>query len=69
MPSRWSPTIVGAPRLGRYQLFGNLFPRIVMTSITPFGQDGPYAAMAGSELIVSALGGVLTLCGDPDRRR
>lgn len=25
MPARWSPTIVGAPRLGRYQVFGNLF--------------------------------------------
>jgi uncharacterized protein YgbK (DUF1537 family) len=25
MPGRWSPTIVGAPRLGRYQVFGNLF--------------------------------------------
>ncbi|RCW72954.1 3-oxo-isoapionate kinase OiaK [Pseudorhodoferax soli] len=25
MPGRWSPTVVGAPRLGRYQAFGNLF--------------------------------------------
>lgn len=25
MPGTWSPTIVGAPRLGRYQAFGNLF--------------------------------------------
>ena len=25
MPGRWSPTIVGAPRLGRHQVFGNLF--------------------------------------------
>jgi 3-oxoisoapionate kinase len=24
-PGRWSPTIVGAPRLKRYQVFGNLF--------------------------------------------
>lgn len=25
MPGRWSPMLVGAPRLGRYQAFGNLF--------------------------------------------
>lgn len=28
MPGRWSPTIVGAPRLQRYQLFGNLFAAV-----------------------------------------
>ena len=28
MPGRWSPTIVGAPRLKRYQLFGNLFAAV-----------------------------------------
>jgi uncharacterized protein YgbK (DUF1537 family) len=27
-PGRWSPTIVGAPRLKRYQLFGNLFAAV-----------------------------------------
>ncbi|MEK8052864.1 3-oxo-isoapionate kinase OiaK [Ideonella sp. DXS22W] len=28
MPGRWSPCIVGAPRLKRYQLFGNLFAAV-----------------------------------------
>ncbi len=28
MPARWSPMIVGAPRLGRYQVFGNLFAAV-----------------------------------------
>jgi uncharacterized protein YgbK (DUF1537 family) len=28
MPGRWSPTIVGAPRLKRYQVFGNLFAAV-----------------------------------------
>jgi len=27
-PGRWSPTIVGAPRLKRYQVFGNLFAAV-----------------------------------------
>jgi uncharacterized protein YgbK (DUF1537 family) len=28
MPGRWSPMIVGAPRLKRYQMFGNLFAAV-----------------------------------------
>ena len=28
MPGRWSPTIVGAPRLRRYQVFGHLFAAV-----------------------------------------
>ena len=28
MPGRWSPCIVGAPRLKRYQVFGNLFAAV-----------------------------------------
>ncbi|MCA1326334.1 3-oxo-isoapionate kinase OiaK [Herbaspirillum sp. alder98] len=28
MPGRWSPMVVGAPRLKRYQLFGNLFAAV-----------------------------------------
>lgn len=28
MPGRWSPIIVGSPRLSRYQLFGNLFAAV-----------------------------------------
>jgi len=28
MPGRWSPSIVGAPRLRRYQLFGHLFAAV-----------------------------------------
>jgi len=28
MPGRWSPTIVGSPRLARYQVFGNLFAAV-----------------------------------------
>ena len=28
VPGRWSPTIVGSPRLARYQVFGNLFAAV-----------------------------------------
>ena len=42
-------------------------PRLIQTSITPFGSDGPYAGWRGGELVVSAMGGVLRTVGYPDR--
>jgi len=50
-----------------YQSLHDVNPRIILTSITPFGQTGPYAHYKGCELIVSAMGGVLLTNGDPDR--
>lgn len=41
-------------------------PGLVLTSITPFGQDGPYAGLDGDDLIASALGGLLYLGGYAD---
>jgi crotonobetainyl-CoA:carnitine CoA-transferase CaiB-like acyl-CoA transferase len=40
---------------------------LVLTSITPYGQDGPRATWKGSELTLQAAGGFLTLSGDPRR--
>jgi benzylsuccinate CoA-transferase BbsE subunit len=50
-----------------YEALRRVNPRIIMTSISPFGQKGPYAQYKGSELIVSAMSGVLEITGDPDR--
>jgi len=50
-----------------YEALRRVNPRIIMTSVTPFGQNGPYAQYKGSELIASAMGGALLTCGDPDR--
>jgi benzylsuccinate CoA-transferase BbsE subunit len=50
-----------------YEALSRINPRIIMTSITPFGQNGPYAHYKGSELIASAMSGVLLTNGDPDR--
>jgi crotonobetainyl-CoA:carnitine CoA-transferase CaiB-like acyl-CoA transferase len=50
-----------------YEALRQVNPRIIMTSITPFGQEGPYAQYKGSELIASAMGGILLTTGDPDR--
>lgn len=38
-------------------------PRLVQTSITPFGSFGPYSMYPGSDLTCSALGGFLYLAG------
>jgi len=40
--------------------------RIIMTSVSPFGQDGPYKDFKGPDLVVWALGGMLYMCGDAD---
>ncbi len=42
-------------------------PRLVYAAITPFGQDGPYAGLAASDLTLAALGGPMSLQGDPGR--
>ncbi len=42
-------------------------PRLVMVSITGFGQDGPYRDYASTNLIALAMGGMLFTCGDPER--
>jgi crotonobetainyl-CoA:carnitine CoA-transferase CaiB-like acyl-CoA transferase len=42
-------------------------PALIYVSITPFGQDGPKAAYADSDLILMAAGGPLILAGDADR--
>ncbi len=42
-------------------------PHLVRTLIMPFGLEGPKAGWAASDLIGLASGGLLSLCGDPDR--
>ena len=42
-------------------------PALIYVSITPFGQDGPKAGYADSDLIIMAASGPLILAGDADR--
>jgi CoA:oxalate CoA-transferase len=41
-----------------YNYIKHINPRIVMTSITPFGQTGPYKYYKGGELITAHIGGI-----------
>jgi len=40
---------------------------IIVTSITPFGQTGPYSRYKASDLVLMGMGGQLFLTGDADR--
>ena len=42
-------------------------PRIVVTSISNFGQTGPYRDWRASEIVEYAMGGAMYATGDPDR--
>lgn len=42
-------------------------PRLVLTSITPFGQTGPYSGYKASDIVVMGMSGQLFLTGDADR--
>jgi benzylsuccinate CoA-transferase BbsE subunit len=50
-----------------YESLSSANQALIVTSITPFGQSGPYSQFDGDELIVQAAGGLLWMCGWPDR--
>jgi crotonobetainyl-CoA:carnitine CoA-transferase CaiB-like acyl-CoA transferase len=50
-----------------YEALSAAQPRVVMTSVTPFGQTGPYSRYAGDEIVSYATGGGMYLTGNPDR--
>ncbi|MEH3123750.1 MAG: CaiB/BaiF CoA-transferase family protein [Sphingomonas phyllosphaerae] len=41
-------------------------PRLIVCSITGFGQDGPYAQRAGYDFIIQGMGGMMSITGEPD---
>jgi crotonobetainyl-CoA:carnitine CoA-transferase CaiB-like acyl-CoA transferase len=47
------------------QLRGD-FPRLVYCSITGYGQDGPYAARPGYDLMAQGAGGIMSVTGEAD---
>lgn len=50
-----------------YAVLAHFNPRLVLTSISPFGQSGPYRDYQGPDLVCWAMGGLLAQTGDPDR--
>jgi crotonobetainyl-CoA:carnitine CoA-transferase CaiB-like acyl-CoA transferase len=62
--------LIDATRLGELAELGldpAAHPALVHARLTPFGEDGPWAGFATSDLVSLALGGVVMNCGyDPD---
>ena len=50
-----------------YSGLSEINPGIIMTSISHFGQTGPYKDYKGRDIVDWALGGYTHVCGDPDR--
>jgi crotonobetainyl-CoA:carnitine CoA-transferase CaiB-like acyl-CoA transferase len=50
-----------------YQALSEINPKIIMTSITGFGQEGPYRDYKAPDIVVRALGGLIYTCGYEDR--
>ncbi len=40
--------------------------KLILASISPFGQSGPYRDHLGPDLVTTAMGGLLYISGDPD---
>jgi crotonobetainyl-CoA:carnitine CoA-transferase CaiB-like acyl-CoA transferase len=49
-----------------YASLAAINPRLVYCSITGFGQTGPYAERAGYDFVSQAMGGIMSLTGEPD---
>jgi crotonobetainyl-CoA:carnitine CoA-transferase CaiB-like acyl-CoA transferase len=56
--------------LAKYELdyasLSALHPGLVYCSVTGFGQDGPYASRPGYDFLIQAMGGLMSITGQPD---
>ncbi len=50
-----------------YSALSKINPGVIMTSITHFGQAGPYKDYKGSDIVDLAMSGYMYVTGDPDR--
>jgi crotonobetainyl-CoA:carnitine CoA-transferase CaiB-like acyl-CoA transferase len=48
-----------------YETLKAINPSLVYCSITGFGQDGPYAKRAGYDYMIQAMGGLMSITGEP----
>jgi crotonobetainyl-CoA:carnitine CoA-transferase CaiB-like acyl-CoA transferase len=60
------PGYLNERRIG-YADLSRINPRLVFTSITPFGQTGPHSRFKASDIEIMAMSGCMSLTGDPGR--
>jgi crotonobetainyl-CoA:carnitine CoA-transferase CaiB-like acyl-CoA transferase len=48
-----------------YKSLTKINPGLIMVAITPFGQDGPYKDFKACDLVAEALGGWMSVTGEP----
>ena len=51
--------------LGYEEVLRPLNPRLVYCSISGFGRTGPYADLPGYDFVIQAMGGLMSITGDP----
>ena len=61
----YSPGVLKRRGLG-YEDLRKLNPRLIMCSISAFGQDGPFSHRNGNDTMAVAMSGLTHLTGDPD---
>ena len=49
------------------EILGERFPHLIITSITPFGQTGPYRDFAATDIVTTAISGLMYHSGDSDQ--
>lgn len=62
----FSPRVMPSLGMG-YEALEEIHPGLVMTSISNFGQSGPYRDYKATEIVSLAMGGLMYLVGDPER--
>ena len=63
----FAPGSMDALGLG-YAALQAINPQLIMASITPFGQQGPYSRFQATDLISMAMGGFMELTGEGSGR-
>lgn len=62
----WRPDV--KERLGMsYEALKAVNPKIILASISGFGQTGPYASRPGFDQIIQGMGGLMSVTGFPDQ--
>jgi len=61
----WTPGVLAKYGVS-YELLAPLNPRLIMCSLSGFGQTGPHAGLPGNDLIAFAASGILNMVGYPD---